>query len=333
MKRVVVSTGLHDADIRPHSLLSEFKRLSLEDTAKFFGDKTARVRMACPACAADDAHEAFEKQGFSYQQCRQCDSVYVSPRPTQAALAEYYQSSSASHYRVEHFSRQTAEARRRHLLRSHTLWMGQLLDEAHTPESRSVVDIGSNSAALFEEMRRRDLFDDFASLDPLPGLEEEFAEKGVTVLTEGSGSAGAVTAFEQLEHEFSPFDYLRKAADMLSDGGTFFFTTRTISGFDLQVLWDKAPYVFVPEHLNLMSVEGIRILVKRAGLELVELSTPGQLDLELTQLAAKEDPSIELPSFVKYLLESRDELAHADFQNFLQKHRLSSHVRVAATKR
>ncbi len=100
----------------------------------------------------------------------------------------------------------------------------------------------------------------------------------------------------------------------------------------MQVLWDKAPYIFVPEHLNLLSIEGIKLLVERLGLELVEVSTPGQLDLEFVTRAAEADPTIALPRFVKYLIEQRDPLAHADFQEYLQKHRLSSHVRVAARK-
>ena len=112
-----------------------------------------------------------------------------------------------------------------------------------------------------------------------------------------------------------------------------FFTTKTISGFDLQMLWDKTPYIFVPEHLNLLSIDGLNLLIERSGFGLIELSTPGQLDVELVQLAAKEDPSIKLPSFVSYLLNHRDAEAKEDFQEFLQKHRLSSHVRVAAVKK
>jgi hypothetical protein len=101
----------------------------------------------------------------------------------------------------------------------------------------------------------------------------------------------------------------------------------------LQVLWDKAPYIFVPEHLNLLSIEGIGRLLERGGLDAIELSTPGQLDVELVMHAAHNDPAIELPRFIRYLIGSRDRLAHSDFQEFLQKHRLSSHVRVAAARR
>ena len=81
-----------------------------------------------------------------------------------------------------------------------------------------------------------------------------------------------------------------------------------------------------------MSIEGLTALVERAGLELIELSTPGQLDVQLVQQACAADPALALPPFLEYLLKKRDALAHEDFQAYLQKHRLSSHVRFAARK-
>lgn len=332
MKRVVVTSKLHEADIRPPKLLSEFKRLSVEDAARFFGDAAGLVEVENPATGAGGSQVAFEKDGFTYRIAEECGSVFVSPRPTGESLADYYANSEASAYRVQHYARETAEARRRHLLRSHTNWMGQIFDETGNAAAKSYVDIGTYNPALFDEVKALGLFENLYSLNPLPGIEEECAERGVEIITEPIREAAVVTAFQQLESQFSPLDLVRTAHDMLAPGGLFFLTTRTISGFDLSVLWDKAPYIFVPEHLNLLSIEGLTRLVARGGLELVELSTPGQLDVELVRHAVSADSSIELEPFIQYLLEERDELAHADFQEFLQKHRLSSHVRIAAAR-
>lgn len=332
MKRAVVSTGLHDADIRPAPLLSEFKRLSIEGAREYFGDASALVEVNCPACDAAEAGAAFEKQGFQYARCGSCESVYVSPRPSREALNRYYQTSAASHYRVEHFSRETAEARRRHLLRSHAQWMSRLFDEMHAPTPANHLDIGSNSPVLFEELKAVGLFESVSSLWPLPGLEAEFATIGVRSAADDANGYSVVTAFEQVEHHYSPFELAREAYARLAPGGLLFFTTRSSSGFDLQVLGGRAPYIFVPEHLNLLSIEGLEQLIERAGFRLVELSTPGQLDVELVLRTMAEDESIELPAFADYLLRHRGAEAHADLQEYLQKHRLSSHVRIAAQK-
>lgn len=333
MKHVVVTSELHEAEIRPPTLLSEFKRLSVQDAKKFFGDPSKLVEVANPSTGGQASTFAFEKDGFRYNLAQDCGSVFVSPRPTKAALAEYYRKSEASAYRVKHYAKETQEARRRHLLRSHANWMGRLFDEHGTSRSRTYVDIGTNSPAIFEEIARLELFDKLYSLNPLPGLEDECASRGVEVIHEPIRNAAAVTAFQQLENQFSPLELVKTATDMLDIGGMYFMTTRTISGFDLQTLWDKTPYIFVPEHLNLLSIEGITLLLENGGLNTVELSTPGQLDVELVMHAAQNDPTIELPRFIRYLIHDRDRLAHHDFQEYLQKHRLSSHVRVAASRR
>ncbi len=332
MKRVVVSSGLKETDIRPPALMSEFKRLSIQDACEFFADPGKLVEVVCPACDAPDRKSSFRRYDFLYNECAACGSVYVSPRPSDVALAHYYGHSRASRFRVEHFSRDTAKARRYHLLASHAAWMGQLVDEAGTREARSYADLNTYMPEIFDEIKALRLFDVFYSVEPLLPVTNGAEAPVTTISWDALANAGAISAFEKLEHQFSPYAYINLVRQSLAPGGLFFFTTRTISGFDLQVLWDKTPYIFVPEHLNLLSIEGIARLIERCGLELVELSTPGQLDVQLVRHAVQQDPSIPLPAFIAYLLEQRDELAHADFQEFLQKHRLSSHVRVAAKR-
>lgn len=332
MKRVVVSTGLHVADIKPPALMSEFTRLSIEDTAAYLADTAHHVPCVCPACGHAHGKPAFEKQGFHYHECDECRSVYVSPRPHEAALQKYYAESRASRFRAEHFSRDTAKARRFHLLRDNAYWMARITDEAGAKSNRIYADLRSHTPQIFDEVSGLNYFEALYSVEPVLSPDTECEAAVTTVTMHDLPLVGAISAFEKLEHRFSPHMFLEEACRKLVPGGLLFFTTRTISGFDMQVLWDKAPYIFVPEHLNLLSIEGIKLLVERLGLELVEVSTPGQLDLELVVRAAEADPGIQLPRFVQYLIQQRDPLAHADFQEFLQKHRLSSHVRVAARK-
>lgn len=330
MKRVVVTSGLQEADIRPPALLSEFKRLSLQDAVAYFSDPAQLVETPCPACGADAREAVFKKNEFLYNQCRECESVYVSPRPTDTALDRYYSHSRASRFRVDHYSRDTAKARRYHLLASHANWMGQIYDELGNRDAAVYADLNSYSPQIFDEIHALGIFDTLLSVDPLLPPERESSAPVRTIVRAELRSAGAVSAFEKIEHQYSPYEYVQRLRAALAPGGLFFFTTRTISGFDLQVLWDKTPYIFVPEHLNLLSIEGISRLLERGGMELIELSTPGQLDVQFVRHALEQDPSIRLPRFAGYLLSRRDALAHADFQEFLQKHRLSSHVRVAA---
>jgi Zn ribbon nucleic-acid-binding protein len=330
MKHIVVMSDLKAADIRPPALLSRFRQVSIAESEVFF-DRSRLIDVDCPACQSPDKSAAFAQHGFSYVECASCRSVYVSPRPSEQDLTNYYDNSQAGKYR-DFMSHETADARRLHVLRSRIAWVGRIFDETGNAAARTYADIGTAHPFVLDEVRRLALFEDLYSVDPSFAVDEDSDAKDIEPQDATLESLGAVTAFEQLEHQFCPRDFLRSVHDMLIDGGIFFLTTRTISGFDLQVLWDRAPYIFVPEHLNLLSIEGIRSLLEGAGFRLLELSTPGQLDVEFVQRAIAEDPTIELPRFVRYLLDGRGAETHSDFQSFLQKNRLSSHVRIAAQK-
>jgi hypothetical protein len=100
----------------------------------------------------------------------------------------------------------------------------------------------------------------------------------------------------------------------------------------LQVLWDKSKSIFPPDRINLISTEGFTKLFEKSGFKIIEISTPGQLDIELVKNELKSNKNLKLPRFISYMLENRDENSRYAFQEFLQRFNLSSHIRIAAKK-
>ncbi len=332
MKHIVITENLSSADIRPPGSHSRLRTQSIEDSSRFFGDSDSLQKVDCPACGAKDAPVAFERHGFKYRLCKNCDSLYVSPRPTDDALRRYYEESTAGKLRVEYFTEASADARMQHVIRSRVDWIAPFLSNMKVTDP-IFMDVGTIYPHLFSEMRRMEFFESFHAADSAGQVAELVAAEDLTASWPDSETVMAATAFEQLEHQSSPADFLREIRDRLATGGILFLTTRTVSGFDLQVLWDETPYIFVPEHLNLLSIKGLETLFTREGFELLELSTPGQLDVEFVREAAKNCDDLELPRVISTMLNRSDSKLSEDLQAFLQKHRLSSHVRVAARRR
>ena len=110
-------------------------------------------------------------------------------------------------------------------------------------------------------------------------------------------------------------------------------TSATSSGFEYQVLKEHSPNIIVPDRLNILALEALVDQIEKAGFEVIELSTPGRLDVEIVKRAYEKDPNIPLDSFWKYIFDSRDANALHSFQEYLQQFRLSSHVRIAAIKK
>jgi len=71
---------MKEQDIRPQELLERYLQLSKEDAVQCFANEE-RQPIPCVACGSSKHEEQFEKSGFSYGQCRDCGTLFQTPRP------------------------------------------------------------------------------------------------------------------------------------------------------------------------------------------------------------------------------------------------------------
>jgi len=330
---------MKEADIRPRDLFDTYLRLLEEDVETFFGDHRGFEAVACPGCGTWNGREAFVKSGFIYVECRECATLWASPRPPAARLADFYRSAKSVDYWCTAFYRETAEARRQHIFRPRAALLADLIARADGLGGGAIADVGAGYGIFLDEVLRLGQFRDVVGIEPNPALAQVCRERGFRVVEmsledvkPGELCLDVVTAFEVLEHVYDPCRFLSAISNLLAPRGCLVLTTLVASGFDIQTLWERSNAVTPPQHLNLMSIEGMRLLMERVGLEIVELSTPGRLDVDIVENAFRRDPGLPLPRFLKYLFASRGAEARTQFQTFLQGALLSSHVRVVARR-
>jgi ribosomal protein S27E len=343
VKHVVIIDDLQELEIRPREMLDEYTKLLKQDVARLLRDRGAFVAVACPACGHPGQAAAFVRLEFAYVRCTECRSVYVSPRPTPELLEAFWASSDAIVFWNSRFLKDTARERTAKVFQPRVAWIRSVLDEAggwHASQpTKVIIDLGAKYGAFLQGIAQLGVFERVYAVAPAPGLHEECVRYGLTVLESFAAAMAlpantttAVSAFEVVEQVVDPVQVLQVARRLLAPDGFLFLTTLTISGFDLQILGGRSKKLLPPVHLNLLSIEGLEKLLQRCGFEIIELSTPGQLDTEIVAQSVEEDPTIELPPFVSDLICRRDKYVHREFQEFLQHALLSSHVRLVARK-
>ena len=137
---------------------------------------------------------------------------------------------------------------------------------------------------------------------------------------------------EGIEHIDNQIALLQEFHRILKPGGILIFTTLTISGLDLQVLWEHSKSISPPHHINFMSTEGLERLTKRCGFEHVEITTPGKLDVDIIRNTMDEMEDLSVPRFINYIIKHRGQETSDMLQQFLQHNNLSSHARVIGFK-
>ena len=326
---------MKENEIRPAEIFNRYLALSREDIEKFFSDRRNFVEVNCPACGSANQQPGLEKFDFVYVLCGECATLYVSPRPEPSQLDNYYRDAQAIKFWSTHFYKQTVDARREKMFRPRAKLVAEILDQYTHREPSIFVDVGCGYGVFLDEVRRLKLFKQLIGIEPNADLADVSAQRGFSIIrkviedvSKGEVQADFATAFEVLEHVFDPLKFLRAIRQILKPGGIVLFTTLTVSGFDIQLLWEQSKSVYPPHHINLISVEGMQRLVERAGFQIIDLATPGELDVDIVSNMIKEDPSLRLPRFVSGLL--RDERSKREFQDFLRRNKLSSHIRVIA---
>lgn len=330
---------MKEHEIRPREVFEEYLKLSKEDILEYFSDHSLFVPIPCPACKSEQSEIAFVKHDFSYRQCNDCYTLFVSPRPTEEMIIDFYKTSKSSKFWAERFFPETAESRREKIFIPRVELLIETISRMDIPKPMSLVDVGAGFGIFLEEINKRGIFYETLAIEPSFELAKTCRVKGISVLEkavenidEGEVQASIATSFEVFEHLFNPEAFLNSMKKLLKPGGILLFTSLTISGLDLLVLGKNSKSISPPHHLNFFSIEGLKMLVERCGLEVIDICTPGKLDVDIIKNTYDENPDLEIPNFLNYIFKYRSPEFLEKLQGFLQQNNLSSHVRVIARK-
>ena len=84
---------MKENEIRPDKFQDELKRLMKVDASRMLAKKDDFVSVGCPACDSKSSDFFFEKYNLRYNQCNNCRTIFISPRPTVDMLDFFYKGS------------------------------------------------------------------------------------------------------------------------------------------------------------------------------------------------------------------------------------------------
>lgn len=326
---------MKEQDIRDPTALNRYLELVEEDTRRYFSDPGQFMEVACPACGGLKHAPEFSKIDFCYVSCERCHTLFVNPRPAAAMLKEFYFDSPSSRYWIEGFFLPVADARREKIFQPRAAYVTERFPNF---SKGTVGDIGAGFGLFLEELRKRWPNARMVAIEPSSEMAAICGSKALDVVQATVEELGGckdrfdlLTAFELLEHLYEPRALLEQAFRLLRSGGYFLTTTLNGEGFDIRVLWEHSKSVFPPHHLNFLNPRSLAELCQSAGFEVEEISTPGQLDWDIVEGTILRD-GIDAGRFWSLLAREVTDSCKQEFQSWLSRHGLSSHMRLVARK-
>jgi SAM-dependent methyltransferase len=325
---------MKEVDIRPTAIFNEYLHLAKIDTKEYFAS-ALRSDISCPACDSLGKH-TFDKNDFAYCLCEKCQTLFVSPRPEAEAFNDYYTNSPSSKYWATTFYKETAEARRQFIWEPKAQLISEVLDKYRSTQHQ-VIDIGGGYGIFAEEMQK--IFSEKVIIvEPAPHLADVCRKKGFIVIekfledmvaTDVPNGSKTFVSFELFEHLHDPEKFLQNLLTLMNSGDIFIFTTLSSTGLDIQVLWENSPSVSPPHHLNFFNPDSVGILLEKSGYDLLEVSTPGKLDIDI--LSNNGDKVKD--QFWKTFLQKAGDDCKQKWQSMITQSGWSSHMMVVCKKK
>lgn len=327
---------MKENEIRP-DCLKKSQLACIEQDIQFLVErKNCFVEVDCPACQTYVEQILFEKSGFSYRECPTCRMLFMSPRPTEDILGEFYAGSDNYRYFNDHIFPASKEARREKIFKPRAQLVGEICEQYRLMHG-SLLEIGAGYGIFCEEILKSGYFDEVSAVEATDALSETVGRLGVRLYSgifeniEFDRQFDVVVEFEVIEHIFNPQKHLEKIFPLLRTGGLLLLTFPNYDGFEISTLGRFSDSID-HEHLNYFNERAIIGLLEKTGYSPLFIRTPGKLDVEMVGkkiLNGEYSP----PGIVRDICVDSLETIGSAFQLFLQEHNLSSHMLVAAIKR
>lgn len=310
------------SSVKPLEGLAGYREFCLSATRDRL-KRSRRPRRISPV-TGKELEPAGDLGGLPYALCAETGSLFLAevsePKEWEALLAE------TSRYRRApgRLDGDLSQSRTDHVYAPKVEWIRETLalQGVRRPRILEAVTPPSEMSTLLKECRS------FAEVETLN--EMDLAHRAVPDLK--AGSEEAIVMLESLDRVDDPKGLLQRSSERMKEGGLLFVTALVASGFDLKVLGLRNRYLYPPDRTNCFSLSGLQRLLEGQGFKLLEVSTPGVLDVEIVQAHLQADPELPLSRFERQVVEA-DPDTRSEFQAFLQRRRLSSFARIVARKR
>lgn len=312
-----VDVSIRESDIHPDSIAKEERKL-----AKFVVENipTSNEVSLCPVCHFKRDEILFEKWGQQYLLCPETWSLALASLPDEDLLYEYYHTSDLANFRASKEYQTKVSNMRKGLWDSQLEWIEGRVRRYIGMGQYIAFDWGSKFVGWAELLNGANFISECHIVEPLPPvLENDLGEE-----------ADLICLMDVIQRKSNPQKLLRDVNQRLRPGGILVVTCRSGSGFDILTLRERSESVFPLDHICLPSPKGMQLMLEKAGFKVLELATPGLLDVQLVKNISENIPKDQY--FQRYLMDHDNELFFERLQAFLQQNNLSSHIRAVAQK-
>lgn len=294
------------------------KEIEIAKKIVLMSDKRHDLETVCPVCKKNTGKYFFTKWEVDYIRCEECKSIYAVCNDDD--VLKYQSNNELINYRLSEDYQNQISIKRNEMWSEFLEWI-EVRSFRFIKRNRNlnIIDVGNRLQGYVDAIKQSVICGEYDLRDSIICEDTHYID---------DQDADIVFYFDQMQKELCPQNKLFEIRKMMKNDGLLFLGTRVGSGFDIITLKENNKNIYPYEHVFLPSVKGIVKLLEESGFRVLEVTTPGVMDVKY--VLDSVDSLDDREGFVKYLLTENEESSLQDFQRFLQKNCLSSFVRIIA---
>lgn len=272
----------------------------------------------CPVSGRPRNEVLFSKWGQQYAFCPETWNLCLASMPDKQTVHAYFFESALAEYRKSEQYQGIATRLRTPLWQSQVEWIEELIYLYMYKDKVRFADWGTKFTGWPQVLADSTAISHLSICQPLP-----------PVAVDDDGERFDVICLQDaFQRETEPKRLIEHLNGRLHPGGLIILSCRSGTGFDVLSLRERSDSIFPYDHICLPSPGGLESLLVSSGFKLLEMTTPGLLDMQLIRNGSLPPDQL----FQRYLKESVPETEDGEIQAFLARMKLSSHLRIVARK-
>ena len=279
----------------------------IEDSLEIFEKhKNDFISRSCFICGESDFTNLAKFHGtYGIVKCNVCGSESVNPVPSEAALIDYYNNGKCN-IMLDQLLKSRNKKSNNFITEDRVNVVLDLISRIDKSEIK-VLEIGCGSGVFLSKLKYfiakhfPEQKIDLAGIDIDANAIESSEDKDLkltvanaeTYLKTVSARYDIILHFELIEHLADPYEFMGCLHRLLSADGVMYFSTPNGDGLEMLASGYNdfrllAHSIFPPMHLNAFSVANIGHFAIRSGFKVVDVWTPGKLDIDMLSLCENE---------------------------------------------
>lgn len=195
--------------------------------------------------------------------CNNCNFYFRSPRPNKKELDKLYEFGNINNWQYNLSDRKD--------------WLIAIKWAEKQKRLGSILDVGCFDGGFLRNLKgRADLYG--IEINPAASIKAEL--NGITIIGKQisdidsvSLKFDAITAFDMIEHVFSPFEFISSLVRVMKDDGILIVSSGNSSALTWKLMGSRYWYCVIPEHISFINVKWCQFVAEKLNLNIVYSKT------------------------------------------------------------